>query len=422
MIDKKLKAGALQFTMYVVVVIALVLGGFIILMYTHKHFKAQHNFTLETIKICDRGILYAMDTPLKQQDTLELDILDKDNASIKIHKESWGVYDKIISISKIKNKVFKKIALAGAVQQETNRVALYLEDNNKPLVVVGDTKIQGVAYLPKHGVRTGNISGHSYYGNALIYGATKTSDELPKLSSTLNSQITTITSIANRIDKIQFLDLDKNRTHQNSFLNPVKVAYSLGDIELFNFKLTGNIVVQSNTKITVDASSQLKDIILIAPEIHVMDGVHGVFQAFATKTISVGKNCRLNYPSALVLKNSEISRTPSKNSGGSSLIQLDKGATVKGVVVFLGGEKNYKPQIRLKNRATIVGEIYCNRNLELLGRVKGTVFTSGFVANQSGSSYQNHIYDGQIIVDNLPEQYVGLSFQNSKKGVAKWLY
>ncbi len=39
--------------------------------------------------------------------------------------------------------------------------ALYLKDNNKPLVLVGGTRIDGKAYLPKRGVKSGNIAGYS---------------------------------------------------------------------------------------------------------------------------------------------------------------------------------------------------------------------------------------------------------------------
>jgi hypothetical protein len=70
----------------------------------------------------------------------------------------------------------------------------------------------------------------------------------------------------------------------------------------------------------------------------------------------------------------------------------------------------------------IKGEVYCNTNIELKGTVFGTVYTSNFIAKQSGSVYQNHLYNATIVVDSLSQKYVGLPFSNSKKGVLKWLY
>lgn len=421
MIPLKLKAGALQFTMYVVVVIALLLGVFVIFVQTHKQFKVQSDFTLETIKNSNKGIFYAMEHPITGNDTLELDILDFEHQSLKIHKDHWGVLEKVTSISKTKNKVFKKIALTGGAQPKMDRTALYLEDKNKPLVLVGNTKIQGAAYLPKQGVRTGNISGHSYYGNALIYGKTKLSKSLPRLSNTLRGQIEKVSSSIQNVDRHQFLDLSYNKVHQNSFYDDVKILYSKSTIDLFDVVLKGNIVVQSETKIVLHPSSKLVDVILIAPQIEIKDNVTSIFQVFATKQITVGENCKLNYPSALVLNN-KITAAIDSNYMRESFIELGTNSILKGAIVFLGNNKNYKAQIRIKESSTVVGEIYCNKNVELLGAVSGTVITSGFVANQSGSAYQNHIYNGKISIDDLPEEYVGLSFYGSKKGVAKWLY
>jgi len=83
---------------------------------------------------------------------------------------------------------------------------------------------------------------------------------------------------------------------------------------------------------------------------------------------------------------------------------------------------NYKPQIVIEENVTIIGEVYCEQNLEFKGNVLGTVFTNNFVAQQSGSIYQNHIYNAKILIDELPQEYIGLPLENSKKRVLKWLY
>ena len=302
---------------------------------------------------------------------------------------------------------------------------MYLKENNKPLVLVGNTKIQGVAFLPKRGIKSGNISGHSYYGDRLIYGSTRLSTNFPKLlSETLKHIKIDNSNIVEVQDANQFLDISISRAHQNSFFKPLQVIFSNTDIELSNIELTGHILVQSKTKISVDASSTLKDVVLIAPEIEIKDNVTGTFQAFASETINVGKSCKLEYPSALVLN--ERNRTVENDTLQSidHTIAIDKGSKIKGIVVFLRGSKpnNYKAQIVIDENVTITGEVYCEQNLELKGDVFGSVFTNNFVASQSGSIYQNHIYNGTIIVNNLPQEYVGLPMENSKKGVLKWLY
>tara|TARA_R110002049_G_scaffold257660_1_gene433102 strand:- start:2256 stop:3536 length:1281 start_codon:yes stop_codon:yes gene_type:complete len=422
----KVKAGALQFTMFIVVVIALLLAAFIILIHTQKRFKLQTDFVKETIVNTEIGIDYALQNDISQKDTIAVDLKGDHYKTVKIYRDHWGIFEKVISISKIKHNIFKKVALIGASQSKTNRTALYVEDNNKPLVVVGNTKIQGITYLPKQGIRTGNISGHSYYGNQLIYGISKTSKtELPKL---LNETLKHIQNIQNTIEftnKEEFIDIGKIRIHQNSFYNPLQVVYGHTDIFLSEVSLTGHILVQSKTKIVVGASSNLKDVILIAPEIEIKNNTQGTFQVFATKQITVGNHCKLDYPSALVLnedsKNDNVV-VQSNYQKETPCIKLDKKTEIRGSIIYLGNTKNYKTQVFIDENTKVIGEVYCSQNLELLGSVYGSVFTSNFIANQSGSSYQNHLYNATISIDGLPEEYVGLPFENSKKDIVKWLY
>lgn len=423
MIFKKIKAGALQLTMFIVIIIALLLAAFIILVHTHKTFKLKTNFVLETVKNSDKGISYILhnSTPLK--DTVSINLQDEDYKSMHVQRAYWGIFERVISISKIKNNTFKKIALIGASQPEINRTALYLEEQNKPLVLVGNTKIEGLAYLPKRGVRTGNISGHSYYGNALIYGNTKTSHQLPKINAEVLSQIKNSLNSYKIFNQEQYINLNVTKTYNNSFYNPLKVIYSVDELILSDVSLIGHIVIQSEAKIIVEASSKLKDVILIAPKIEIKNNLTGTFQAFASKEITVGKSCQLNYPSTLILNEKNIVDTKNTNQNeDNTLIKINQGSEIKGIIAFLGEIKNFKPQVFIDENATVTGEIYCNKNLELLGKVNGSVFASNFIANQAGSSYQNHIYNGRININKLTEEYVGISFENSKKSVAKWLY
>jgi cytoskeletal protein CcmA (bactofilin family) len=183
--------------------------------------------------------------------------------------------------------------------------------------------------------------------------------------------------------------------------------------------------VVSETKIIVGTSAVLNDIVLMAPEIEIKDYVEGAFQALANKNIAVGKQCRLHYPSALVLVPKKESNDDELNSPiTTKQIDIGDGSEITGTVIFYGKTKpnNFNPQLIIRKESIVKGEVYCSSNLELKGRVYGTVFTSDFVAKESGSIYQNHIYNGNIIIKELPAQYVGISFEASNKGIIKWLY
>ena len=423
----KLKAGALQVTLGIVVIIALLLTGFVLLVHTHKQFQIQTDFIIETTKIADRGITYALKHQIPLNDTTTVDLRDEDYKTLKVKREFWGVFEKVSVTSQIKKSKFQKIGLIGAKQSENNRTALYLQDNNKPLVLVGDTKVEGLVYLPKRGAKPGTISGHSYYGSQLIYGQTRVSSDLPKVFSETTNQIESLEQLNLKFQEDQFLNIESGKYYSNSFFNPPQIVYSDRPILLQEVRLTGHIIIQSKSKIIVDASSKLTDVILISPKIEIQDHFSGTIQVIASEEVNIGKHVKLDYPSALVLNEKKVTNVLSKNLNQAkeeNTITIQEHSTLQGIVLYLGTQKknNFKPQIELGENTIVHGEVYCNQILELKGSVYGTVYTNNFVTNQSGSIYQNHIYNGTISINELPEEYIGLMFNDSESEVMKWLY
>ena len=424
MVFLKLKSGALQLTLFISIIIAVLLMGFVLLLHSHKRFQVQTNFIVETTQNAQKGIEYALLHSIRLKDTVAISLEEPNFKTLKIHRDFWGVFETVTSVSTIKTNHFQKIALIGAKSKDQIRTALYLQDTHKPLVVVGETKIEGLVFLPKQGVKAGTISGHSYTGSQLIYGPTKQSSSLPPLATETVDYIESIEHQISEISNAQFITIESG-TYSNSFFKPVQIHFSQSNIVLNEVQLTGHMIVQSSTKITVSPSAVLKDVILIAPEIEIQNNVISNFQAFASKRISIGESVQLQYPSALILnKNQDISQPNNTGEKEKPSIQIGKSSVVKGVLVYLGTDplSNYKTQIELQKTSVLKGELYCNQNTELKGTVYGTVFTKNFIANQFGSIYQNHIYNGKINVHQLPKKYVGLLFNNSKKEVLKWLY
>ncbi|NQX85435.1 MAG: hypothetical protein HRT67_05960 [Flavobacteriaceae bacterium] len=423
----KFKAGALQLTTFIIVVIALLLTTFILLIHLHKQFQIQSDFIIDTTNLANSGVDYVIQNNVKINDTIAIDLNEEDYKNLKIYRKFWGVFEQVISTAAIKNRRFQKVAFLGAKQQKSNRAVLYVQDNNTPLVLVGMTKIEGLAYLPKQGVKSGYISGQSYYGSRLIYGGTRVSSKLPKLSSDVVNSISQLEQSYSKLPLNQFFNIQESTTFTNSFLQPLQIVFSNDEINLRNIQIIGHVLLQSKSKIVVHSSSNLKDVILMAPEIELRSNTKGSFQAIASKKIVVGDNVKLNYPSALVVKEKNGSQKETSTSVSRdevSKVVVEKDAVIKGVIMFIGEDRpnNYQSQILIKESATVYGELYNTQNTELQGAVYGSIFTSNFIANQSGAVYKNHIYNGKINVNELPREYVGLLFNDSKKGIMKWLY
>jgi len=185
-------------------------------------------------------------------------------------------------------------------------------------------------------------------------------------------------------------------------------------------------VVQASDKIIVDASAQLQDVLLLAPKIEIKNNVKGTFQAFANTSITVGKNCTLNYPSALVVNKRVVQQQTNTNNRTPPSIAINSNTTIKGIVLYLdkNEKQQFNPQVKIESGVHIIGELYCAKNLEHKGIVIGGITTSNFIAMENGSIYQNHLYNGRINSNELSRKYAGLLLENKvrTKAISKWLY
>jgi len=420
----KVFSGALQFTIFIGVIIALLLTGLVLLQNTHTFFIQQSKATIENVQLANSGISF-----LKKQDNFIADTtivnqLSNINQKVEVQSSSWGIYEKAIVKSTHREKIFYKCALLGTQIESNKRPNLYLQDNFKPLVIVGNTILKGNIYLPSQGVKLGYIAGESYYGVNLLSGHSYISNSsLPDLKLNYKEVLERFVTFQPS-NQDYYLGQNELKKFNNSFLKPTKFFIDRNAIVLDNIELTGNIVIRSEVKIQVKKTAKLRDAILIAPIIEIDDGVTGNFQAFVDKSIYIGKECKLSYPSSIVLLEKDNKRVGLDNLGNSILI--DENSEIKGTIIYFKDafktEDNFKTQIKINAGVIVKGEVYCQGNLELLGKVVGSLYTEQFIVNKSGSIFINHIYNGQIIDDNFPELFCGLLFKNNKKGVAKWLY
>ncbi len=420
--NKKIKAGALQFVLFTGAIIAILLMSFVLISHTHNLFHKKTDLLVTLIKVSESGIMSSLEKQLPLGGTTDLKDQSDINAQITIKRNYWGIFEKRSATAQHGKNVFTKIALIGSDQNEM--AALYLRDKQRPLVIAGDAKITGTAFLPEQGIKMGNIYGNSYHRPRLVYGEQKKSHSwLPKLNYELQRQLSEITGSTSE-PYGEELTYTPNMTVQNSFDSPTKVLKG-HTIRLEGTKLAGNIIVWAQQKIIVEQNSYLQDVLLLAPEIVIKDWVKGYFQAIAGERITVGKKCELSYPTALVV-HSTRENSEKKEEQPIPNIYVDSYSEIKGVVAFLSTEEEQKhfPQIKIDDNAKVIGELFCSENLELKGRVTGTVTTAAFIALENGSIYMNHLYNGKINSTNLSRAYSGLlmgDLSRSKK-IMKWLY
>lgn len=425
---RKIKAGALQFVLFVGAIIAVLLMSFLLLTHTHQHFEKKGDVLIEVLRSADYGMKASLleDFPLGASHLVnsENDI----QLAITVKREFWGVLEKRTVQTSHNNVKYSKVALIGGKDMD-ELAALYVSDHQRPVILAGKAKITGTAYLPEQGFKMGNISGHSYNRSRLLYGrGMKSRTVLPDLSPELENQVNRLVH-KNYVPEGEIL----NRLPPEGIANSFEVEtliYKDGVVLLKNIVLTGNIIIVADSKVIVESTAKLNDILLIAPEIEIQDSVEGAFQAIATEAIQVGKKCNLKYPTALMVnkkyKDVVVDRSGQSQFNQTSRIFLDSNTIVSGMIMVLdeAKTKQYIPQIKIETNTIVNGEVYCTKNIELEGTVNGMVSTDGFMALEDGSVYQNHLYNGTITSENLSNTYVGmlLASREGNKKVMKWLY
>lgn len=424
----KIKAGALQFVLFIGVVVAVLLMAFMLLSHTHSLFDKKTDVVISLIKGADFGINSSLNKSIGLGDQIAIKDENDLSIDIQVNRDFWGIFE-IRSVSSAhKNTSMVKTALVGGKDVD-GMPALYVSDKQRPVIIAGNSSITGTAFLPKQGIKMGNIHGNSYHRNQLVYGKKLQSKAtLPQLGSDLQMRLD---QLARRgyTPKGEMVAMTRNMALKNSFQAPTKIIRDRV-VHLKDIQLIGNIIISASDEIIVEASAQLNDVVLLAPKIIIKDWVNGYFQAIASESITVGKKCLLSYPTALVV-NKKGTSGPSKDANSQQFtnnpgIYIDSYTEIGGVVMVLedNEERQFIPQIKIDDNAKIVGEVYCTKNLELKGRVNGSVTTDAFVALENGSVYQNHLYNGMINSTHLPRAYVGLLSQKGEqsKKIMKWLY
>ncbi len=412
----------MQFALLISVIIAILLSTFLLLTHVQSFFSIKSQELIEASELVNKQIFKSFADTGITKDTIQTNI---GNNVTKLVSNYHGVWTKTVSKVQIRNKKVVKIAFTGSViDQKTPN--LYLADKNSPLVVVGNTRIEGNSYLPEQGIKAGNISGNYYHGTRLFYGRTiKSKKRIPELHPEWIEYLESMCAGAHLTEK-NIIPLSKEI--KNSFHNSTNIIYNTEKIVLGDEIISGNIIVQSASKIIINSTSQLTDVILIAPIIEVQNDVKGTIQLIATKKIKIGKRCHLSYPSSIILFDNNSSQSSLHTNTTQNQIpdfNINSNTIIEGAVVYLKKTKEIqnriKTNIKVENNVQIIGEFYCQGNTDFQGTVKGALYVNQFIANQSGSIYLNHLYNGKVL-KNPVSDYAGLSFENSKKNVAKWMY
>jgi hypothetical protein len=409
----QIKAGAIQYVLVISIIIMIVLFAFISLVFLQNKMQLKSERYKKTIQNVYAGFDYLKNHEIPYDTPIQVKFSEATSETTTILKRHWGFLDVAVVTSESRNERTEKVGFLGMHRED--RKAIYLQENNQPLVVVGNTKIVGDVVFPKRGVKPGNIAGVSYYGNQLVYGGIeKTANQLPQIQN-----IDYVRRLIQEVpqENVQFLNFEENMMLNHSFTEETYLFETPYNLSLENVELRGNIILVSESEIRVSQSAKLNDLIVIAPKIYIEAGFEGSGQFIASDQIEIGRNVKLHYPSVVsVVENSD----PKENE---ERIKIASESEIGGMIIYHDERKenNYSTHVNIAENTTISGEVYCNKNLEIAGSVQGFVYANNFITRQSGGVYINHLYHTTIDSEAISEKYVGLPIGTGEQRVAKWI-
>lgn len=418
-----IKASSLFYAIVISIIIAIVSSSFILFAYVSRiefdnlQIKQQLNSNANS----GLNLLMAQQSLIELDQPKILDLYDFGEDSVFLQRKLWGAFEVLISRAFSHHTQTERIALAGCPPDATDAYCLYLADEGKPLALCGQTKITGTAFLPKSGVERAYIEGQNFMGSKLINGTIlKSKSELPTFNPELLKKINELLTnkkISETDSLIQLQRAFSGDSIHNSFKNNTLVLSHRGSIRLEDAVYSGNLVIISDTIITVMPSAVLKDVILAAPKILFAEDFKGQLQAFASDSIIVRKNVTLRYPSVLGVANN--------NGSSACAITLEENDTVMGTIFSYQRiiDAYKRAGVRINKKSVVIGQVYSNGYAELKGSIFGSLMCSKFLLQTPSSVYENHLLNAEINGPALPAYYTGITLikESSYKKIIKWV-
>lgn len=413
--------------LYIVIVITLVIGVICSALIAAAYFyrlqyqkKSRYDHLHNNLNSCVNILVAGQDASLTEGKTLSL--FNNNMDSVWLKRVNWGVYDVGACRAFIqKDSLFRTFTIANALDS-SKWAAVYLIDEDRPLSLSGQTSIIGDAFVPKAGVTTAFVDNKAYQGDKrLVTGHKRASEKkLPQLDQKRLETLHQLYLQTHENDSA----LVKRDSVRQSFLLPTRYFNFGKKVHVLDHVLLGgNVILLSDTTVTIDSTAILDNIIIFAKSIAVKAGFHGNCQLFATDSLGIDSNCHFSYPSCLgVLR---FGKSAIKSS--QEKLSLGGRCSFGGLIfTYEQSESAVKPLIAIGKQAKISGQVYSQGLLELSDNaaVDGSVFTSHFIYRNTFTLYENYLINVRIDSESLSRYYLTSELTpvaGRRKKVLQWL-
>jgi hypothetical protein len=399
------------------VVIALLCAAMILLAYYSRLSFLQQHIDLTLRDNALSGIQYVMAhrQALPFNEAKERDLFGEGTDTVTVLRKPWGVFEIAVAQAQRGRHRASRTAILGAVPDSVGNSAFYTPDNGAPVYLAGKAKLVGTVYASDRKFSSGYVDGKGYSRSRFVDGTVRKSKPVMLLpDTTLLHEIRKLLRQQSGVYRLKISDRlpAGNAVPYDTPETPYYYSQQVIDLD---DSVQGQVILHSAFRIRVTAHAVLNGVILIAPDIDIDKGFRGTVQCFAERTITVGPESELRYPSALVLLGGERDST----------IVVQRDARVSGVVVIPGYDQTIGSRgvFRVEEKAFFHGMAYVNGATDIQGTVWGHIMTRTTQARVKESVYGNTILDGEINGRNRsPYMPATLLWGNTKQPViTQWL-
>lgn len=402
----KVKASILIFALIILFICSVLIG----LLFTYininqkialrEYHKTQtfHNFESAVLLLENESSI------IPNNDSISIDLFNEGNDSVTISRYNWGIFDWFKIDAHYQGFHCTK---SGIITFQTGEpeYSLYLSQISQPLVLCGQTKIEGTAFLPLSGVKRGYIEGQYYNGEKLIYGIQKQSDRrLKNVREELLESI--VRTLQHNYEYTTNTPISSIETQTNNSL----YTCELPKYSVLNSGLFPPTLFWSDSVIEIGPNTNCNNCIFTAPKVIVKSNFSQPIQIFARDSIIIESNVKLLYPSALVLDQ----RASTIDLQGEIIVK--RKSILEGVILQLSREAYQRNPtlVTIEKDSKLIGSLYCEGYCQLKGTVEGTLATNQFYLKTNAAIYINHILSGTIIpLRQSPELVIPQLFEKT---------
>lgn len=417
----KVRASALQLVIVLALVIGLICASLVGVAY---YYRAAY-LRAERYALLKRNLVSATNLLLAGQDTSyqekNLSLFGGEQDSLQTNRLFWGLYDIGVARTFIQKDTLSAVFSIGNVIDSARWCALYLADNQRPLIISGKTVLRGDIYVPPAGLNQAYVNNQAYTGNPKLFSGKKhnSNREISELDAGRLQLFRNLAGLARSADSTG-LTVDSLR---QSFRAPLKIFHFKRIPETITAKLSGHILLYSDSTLTIDSTAALSDVLVIAKNIIVRPGFTGHCQLYASDSLLVGKRCCFSYPSVLGI----LHFGQQADSHKQAQLHLASHVTLTGALLTCQEANNQAlPALRIDSVCQINGEVYAQDILELQDHVtlNGAVFANRFLYRAAYTVYENYLVNATFDEPALSAYYLSgrlLPAVSIRKKILQWL-